>query len=105
MIIRTATTAETPEGLLNDLRALISDAEKMLNADAETDRLEADATRCTRFAAARGRCADILTQAKVQLTAGAKFTDHAIRANPYQALVCALGAGLVVGALVGRRSH
>ncbi|MBL9200173.1 MAG: DUF883 family protein, partial [Opitutaceae bacterium] len=35
----------------------------------------------------------------------AKCTDSAIREHPYQALAIALGAGLLVGVLLGRRSR
>ena len=35
--------------------------------------------------------------------AGAKATDQAIRANPYIALGCALGAGFALGILLSRR--
>jgi ElaB/YqjD/DUF883 family membrane-anchored ribosome-binding protein len=35
--------------------------------------------------------------------AGAKAADHAIREHPYESLGLALGMGLLVGVLVGRR--
>ncbi len=43
--------------------------------------------------------------AKQRVVAGAKSTDQAIRANPYQSLAIAAGVGLLVGVLLGRRSN
>ncbi len=101
---RTATTAQTPEALLNDLRALVTEAEKMLSDAPDTDGAEAVTTLRARFDAAQERFADLYASAKKNVTAGAKYTDDAIRANPYQSLAIALGAGLLVGVLLGRRS-
>ena len=42
--------------------------------------------------------------AKKKVVAGAKYTDTAIRENPYQALAIALGVGVLIGVLVGRRT-
>ena len=57
-----------------------------------------------RFGAAQERFADVYEGAKKKVVAGAKCTDEAIRANPYEALAIALGAGLLAGVLLGRRS-
>ena len=58
----------------------------------------------TRFDAAQERFADLYEGAKKKVVAGAKCTDAAIRANPYQSLAIAAGVGLLVGVLLGRRS-
>jgi ElaB/YqjD/DUF883 family membrane-anchored ribosome-binding protein len=58
----------------------------------------------TRFDAAQERFTDIYEGAKKKVVAGAKCTDAAIRANPYQSLAIAAGVGLLVGVLLGRRS-
>ena len=60
--------------------------------------------------AARERIADALDQAKDTYVAvqkstmrGAKAADKVIRANPYQTLGIAFGAGLILGVLLRRR--
>jgi ElaB/YqjD/DUF883 family membrane-anchored ribosome-binding protein len=57
-----------------------------------------------RLSAAQERFADLYDGAKKQVVAGAKYTDTTIRANPYQAIAVALGVGVLLGVLVGRRS-
>jgi ElaB/YqjD/DUF883 family membrane-anchored ribosome-binding protein len=105
MKTRTASTAETPAALLEDLRALVSDAEIMLNAEPANDCAETGALLRARFAALQARCNYLYARARTTLLAGAKCTDHAIRANPYQALAIALGLGLLLGMRLGPRGQ
>jgi ElaB/YqjD/DUF883 family membrane-anchored ribosome-binding protein len=97
-------TAHTPKELLNELQALVAEVEAMI-ADSVTEHpAEAiDALR-SRFVAAQDRFADAYAGARKKVVAGAKCTDEAIRANPYQSLAIAAGVGLLVGVLLGRRS-
>ena len=105
MKIRTATTAQTPEALLNDLRNLVSDAELMLNENPnETSEVDFSVL-LARVDAAQQSFSELYTSAKQNVTAGAKYADTAIRSNPYQSLMIALGTGLFVGILLGRRSQ
>ncbi len=98
------TTAQTPEAILTDLRALVTEAEQMISGAPQADGAEAVTTLRARFDAAQERFSELYTSAKKNVTAGAKYTDETIRANPYQSLAIALGAGLLVGVLLGRRS-
>lgn len=97
-------TTQTPSELLEELRALVGDAEKMMG-DSLTDHSE-DAVSAlrSRFHAAQERLGDLYSGARTKVIAGAKRTDEAIRANPYQSIAIAAGIGLLVGILVGRRS-
>ncbi len=97
------TTAQTPKDLLNDLHTLVSEAEKMMSESIGEHTQEAVATLRARFDAAQERFADLYAGARQRVVAGAKYTDQTIRANPYQAIAIAAGAGLLVGVLVGRR--
>jgi ElaB/YqjD/DUF883 family membrane-anchored ribosome-binding protein len=99
---RNASEAQTPEALLNDLRALVADAEKMLSGPPDGDGAEAVTTLRSRFDAAQERFGELYASARKNVAAGAKYADDTIRANPYQSLAIALGAGLLVGVLVGR---
>ena len=105
MKIRTATTAQTPEDLLNDLRTLVSDAELMLNPARGEIGGEPLTSLRARYAAARQQLSDLCIGTKTKITAGMKYSDEVIGAHPYQSLAIALGAGLLVGWLVGRRHH
>jgi ElaB/YqjD/DUF883 family membrane-anchored ribosome-binding protein len=98
------TTAQTPKELLNDLRALVSEAERMLGDSISEHTADAVSALRTRFDAAHERLGELYTTARTKVVAGAKCTDEAIRANPYQSLAIAAGIGLLVGILLGRRS-
>ena len=101
---RIHTPAETPQDLLNDLRNLVVEAEKMAASSVTEHSQEAlDAVRA-RFEAAQERLSTLYEGGRKKVMAGAQFTDEAIRENPYQALAIAAGVGLLVGVLVGRRA-
>ena len=97
-------TAQTPKELLNDLHALVADAEKMMGDSISEHTADAVSALRTRYDAAQERLSDIYEGAKTRVVAGAKCTDTAIRENPYQALAIAAGVGLLAGILLGRRS-
>jgi ElaB/YqjD/DUF883 family membrane-anchored ribosome-binding protein len=100
----TASTAQTPKELLSELQALVAEAEKMMGDSVSEHTEDAISTLRTRFDAAQERFAEVYEGAKKRVVAGAKCTDAAIRANPYQSLAIAAGVGLLVGVLLGRRS-
>ena len=97
-------TAHTPKELLSELQALVVEAETMMTGSLTEHTSEAMGNLRARFAAAQERFGDAYEGAKKKVVAGAKYTDAAIRENPYQALAIAAGVGLLVGVLVGRRS-
>jgi ElaB/YqjD/DUF883 family membrane-anchored ribosome-binding protein len=100
---RSATTAQTPKELLDNLHALVADVEKMMGAALFDQTEEAlDALR-ERFAAAQERLNELYQGAKTRVVAEAQSTDDSIRANPYQAIALAARIGLLVGVLLGRR--
>ena len=98
------TTAQSPKDLLNDLHALVAEAEKMMSESVDEHTNDAVATLRTRFDAAQERFSDLYAGARKQVVAGAKYTDETIRANPYQSIAIAAGIGLLFGVLVGRQS-
>jgi len=101
---RTATESQTPADLLNDLRTLVLEAEKMMESSVSEHTGDAMDSLRTRYAAAQERFGALYATAKKNVTAGAKYTDETIRANPYQSIAIAAGVGLLVGVLVGRSS-
>lgn len=98
------TNAQTPEELLNDLHALVAEAEKMMGGSLTEHTTDAVSALRNRFDAAQERLAALYAGARKQVVAGAQCTDAAIRANPYQSLAIAAGVGVLVGVLLGRRS-
>ena len=100
----TESTAKTPQDLLDDLHALVAEAEKMMGDTLTEHSEDAIAALRSRYDAAQERLTELYTGARKKVVAGAKCTDEAIRANPYQALAIAAGVGLLLGVLVGRRS-
>jgi ElaB/YqjD/DUF883 family membrane-anchored ribosome-binding protein len=93
-------SADTPDTFLTDLRTLVTEAEKLLSQGEDTAH---SSTLRERFEAAKERFSDMYTGTKKRIVAGGKYTDHAIRENPYQSLAIAAGVGLLVGVLIGRR--
>ncbi len=88
--------------LSSDLKAIIEDAEALLQATSD-DRGE-DA------ASARRKMRDALDRAKTSFSgvenraiAQAKATDEIIRSHPYETLGIAFGVGLLIGLMVNRR--
>jgi ElaB/YqjD/DUF883 family membrane-anchored ribosome-binding protein len=98
-------TAQTPEDLLNDLRSLVAEAEKMLGDSIGERAADAVTTLRARFDAAHERFTDLYENAKDRVVDSAKRTDKVIRTNPYQSIAVAAGVGLLIGVLVGRRGR
>jgi ElaB/YqjD/DUF883 family membrane-anchored ribosome-binding protein len=97
-------TTHTPKELLHDLKTLVAEAETMMAGSLSEHSHDAISNLRERFGAAQERFADIYDGAKKKVVAGAKYTDATIRENPYQSMAVALGVGVLVGVLIGRRS-
>ncbi len=95
---------QTPEEVLNELRVLLSEAEKIFSQATTDDSGEVAAELRRRFEAAQERLASLYKEARAKVAGGVKSADEAIRGNPYQSLAIALGIGLLLGVLLGRRS-
>lgn len=100
----TESTAQTPHDLLADLRTLVTEAEKMLGDSLTEHSDDAMSALRARFDAAQDRFGELYANTRQKVVAGAKCTDAAIRANPYQTMAIAAGVGILVGVLLGRRS-
>lgn len=101
----TKNSAHTPKELLNDLRSLVSDTQTMATESLSEHTAEAlDALR-ERYDAAQERFAELYEVAKKRAVEGAQQADATIRKHPYESLAIALGVGVVIGALISRRSR
>ena len=92
--------------LMQDLKAVMADAEELLKATASQTG--------ERIAAARVKAEESLQSAKIRLgevqgiaieqaKVVAKKTDNYVAANPWQAVGIATVAGIAIGALISRR--
>jgi ElaB/YqjD/DUF883 family membrane-anchored ribosome-binding protein len=99
------TESTTPSDLLNDLKNLVTEAEKMMGESITEHTAAAVDTLRSRFESAHARLAELSADVKKQVVAGARCTDQTIRANPYQSLAIAAGVGVLVGVLIGRRNR
>ena len=90
--------------LIEDLKAVVADAEELLKATANQTG--------ERIATARAKAEESLKAAKVRLAeeevmaktkAAAKATEEYVRANPWKGVGIAAAIGLVFGILIARR--
>jgi ElaB/YqjD/DUF883 family membrane-anchored ribosome-binding protein len=96
--------AHTPKELLTELKTLVAEAETMMADSLSEHTAEALGGLRDRFNAVQERFSDAYDRTKKKVVAGAKVTDTAIRENPYQSIAVALGVGVLLGVLLGRRS-
>jgi ElaB/YqjD/DUF883 family membrane-anchored ribosome-binding protein len=109
-------TTETPEQIIEHISRLMSEAEAMITGPI-TDKAGGKLEELReRLAAARERLNNAYSTARETLTnaydttrdhvvAGAKHTDETIRTHPYQSLAVALGIGVLLGVVIGRKSQ
>jgi ElaB/YqjD/DUF883 family membrane-anchored ribosome-binding protein len=98
-----ATAAESPEQIVEHISRLMAEAEAMLEgpvAERAGDKIQ---DLRSRFNQLQSKASLAYTDARQRVVAGAKATDQTIRAHPYESLAIALGVGVLLGALIGRR--
>lgn len=83
---------------------LVDDAQELLDATAGIAEEKVVSAR-NRLATALESGREMMSVLKDKAVAGAKATDETIRENPYQAIGIALGAGVLLGYLLGRRNN
>jgi ElaB/YqjD/DUF883 family membrane-anchored ribosome-binding protein len=96
--------SHSAEELLSELQSIVSEAETMVSESVSEHSAAAISALRERFGEAQERFTAAYDEVRKKAIAGARSADAAIRDNPYQALAIALGVGVVVGALIGRRS-
>ena len=94
------------ELLMADLGAIAADVEALLRVTADDTSDKAKETRARLTAAlekARTTCQELQSQGVASARAAVNKADQAIRAHPYEAIGIALGAGILLGALLRRK--
>lgn len=100
------TIEHSKDKLMEDLRAVVADAEELLKATANQtgERISAARARAEEsLQAAKGRLADAQDEAMEQARLAAKTADDYVHANPWQAVGIAALVGLALGAIITRR--
>ena len=88
--------------LASHLKALVEDAEELMNATAGQAGEKASEAR-SRLAAALESAKVACQRLEEKTIAAAKATDRTIREHPYESIGIAFGLGLLVGVLVARK--
>lgn len=96
---------QTPQELLADLRAIVSEAEKILGESTQRHSETQHEALRERYEAAQAQLSRFYRDAKDRAVAGVKYTDQTIRSHPYESIAIAAGIGLFAGWLYGRRQH
>lgn len=86
----------------NDLGTLAEDARHLMAATADVAGEKVSEAR-RRLAAALERTKEIAGTVRDKAVEGAKAADEAVHEHPYQAIAIGVGAGVLVGYLLGRR--
>ena len=86
---------EAADNFMNDLRALIADAEELLRASADQ--------AGPRMEEARARAEESLRVAREHLKGAGAELETQVRAHPWAAVGIAAGVGLVLGILLSRK--
>ena len=94
---------EPTPNLTDNATQLADDAHALLAATADVAGEKVGEAR-KRLAAALASGKQIAGQVRDKAVAGAKATDEAVHAHPYQAIAIGVGVGAIVGYLLGRRN-
>src|SRR3954471_4862058 len=92
----TATTAETPEQLIEHISRLMAEAEAMLAGPVAEQGSRRLSDQKDRLADAKDKLSDVYSRTRKNVVAGARYTDQTIREYPYYSIGIALGVGVVL---------
>lgn len=87
---------------MKDLKAVVHDGEELLQAGMNELGERGQAAR-ERLAAALEVARETRRKLQERAVAGAKATDQVVRDHPYESIGIALGLGVLVGFLIGRK--
>jgi ElaB/YqjD/DUF883 family membrane-anchored ribosome-binding protein len=91
--------------LISDITQLMAEAEEMLSESTSHHAEEKVALLMPAHVHGSERLMDRYISGKAKLASIARRTDETIRACPYEALLVALGVGVVLGATFRRRAR
>lgn len=100
--IRDAASDVARERLADDVRSLIQNAERLLEATAGDVSDKAKDVRA-RLRDAVDRAKSSAADLQAQARAGARKVDEVVREHPYESMGVAFGVGVLLGVLLNRR--
>lgn len=100
--MKNRTETSSAEEMINDLRALITEAEYAVRNGLSDTPSHIIADLRERLEIGLEKLNEYYGGAKQRVAAGARRTDETIRSHPYESLAIALGVGVLIGALVRR---
>lgn len=89
---------------MENLRTLIAEAEKTLGTEFTEGAEESIGALRDRLSETKQKAEHYLSVVRDKVVQGAKQTDSAIRAHPYESLAIALGVGVLLGAFLARKN-
>jgi ElaB/YqjD/DUF883 family membrane-anchored ribosome-binding protein len=98
---------EGPDKLIQNIQKLMDEVESLVAKSGDSanhaigDKLTALKDR---LSGATDKAREYYTTARKKVVAGAHQADETIRSHPYESLAVALGVGVLLGALLRRRS-
>ena len=99
---RTETHPDSPEQLIKNIQKLMEEVEAAVSKSGNgSDGLTALQDR---FSNAKTKVQGYYKVARQKVIDGAEVADDTIRSHPYESLAVALGVGVLLGALLRRRS-
>ncbi len=103
MKTRSDPLTHNPQELLEELRVLVAEGEKILGESAVPQSEARLESLRERVEAVQERISNFYENSKRRVVEGAKKTDQTIRAHPYEALAITAAVGVLAGFLIGRR--
>ncbi len=95
-------TQPSAEEMIDDLRALITEAEQAVSNGIANTSSHVIADLRERLEIGLEKLNGYYGGAKERVAAGARRTDETIRSHPYESLAVALAVGVLIGALIRR---
>ncbi len=92
------------QDMSNEMNALANDARALVAATSEVANDKVAEAR-KRLSAALERVGEFYGTVREKAAETAKVADQAVHQHPYQAIAIAVGFGVLVGYLLGRRSN
>lgn len=93
---------ETPDAVRHDLSTLSDDAEALLEATKEIVDEKVKSARVQLNASIK-RSQEVYNGLQKKALKGAKYADEVVHEHPYQTAIVALGMGVILGLVCGRR--
>lgn len=96
---------QNQESLVNNLKAVVADAEELLSATANQtgEKIQAARAKITaQIETAKTRLVEAEEVLRVKTKAAARATDEYVHENPWQSVIIAAGVGFIIGFLSRR---